>query len=85
MQREHAHLARPTGQTEQTPTTRLVTAGDFAKETGVSTSTARRRLEEMRQKGQASILVCWEPKQASNLSDIRRPPPTKVIKYKIPT
>lgn len=83
MQRDHDHHSPSSEQLDKPQPTRLVTAGDFAKEAGVSTSTARRRLEEMRQKGDASILVCWEHKQSSNLSDIRRPPPTKVIKYKI--
>lgn len=65
-------------------TTRKVTANEYAKELGVSTSTARRRLEEMRQNGTASILVCWEHKPTSNLSDVRCPPPSKVVRYTIP-
>lgn len=65
-------------------TMRLVTANSYAKEIGASTSDARFQLEEMRKEGAASILVCWEPKPSSNPLDERSPPPSKVIKYKIP-
>jgi len=60
-----------------------VTVEDYAKQLGVSRSTAFRRLTKLVQEGKAVCYTGYVQHSPSNFSDVRMPPSGRINYYKL--